>query len=347
MRVLMRNPDLAPRGVLPVLSGKLVLRNTDVAAFSLDVNGNDTRALRLDKGWGVQILDGAQVLASGPVTKIVQKLDGDTPTRTLTVEGMSDMVRLSDMVTIPNPATPDAQADAWTGEGAGETVIRRLISEMIGPDAPAAYRVPGLVMADDLARGKTVHLATRFKPLLDEVQAQALAAGLVVDVVQNGTQILVRFREGQDLTRAVRLSRHNGAVGEATLTEEAPTVTEVIVGGKGEGSARALYRKAVDAGPWQRRITRFEDKGSSGGSSEMQQAAKTALDEGGAKAGVTCEIRDTARLRFGRDFTIGDRVTIDLGAGASVSDVVQIAELSWDEHGREVKLQVGPTADES
>jgi hypothetical protein len=37
---------------------------------------------------------------------------------------------------------------------------------------------------------------------------------------------------------------------------------------------------------------------------------------------------------------------VELADGIKITDVVQSAEISWDEHGRTVKLTVGPTGDE-
>lgn len=348
MQVMMSDGQLRPRGVLPVLAGKLVMKNNDIGSFQLTVNGNSPKAARFVPGWRVSILDDdGSVLGSGPATQIGQRLEDANRTRTDTLMGVTDHDVLATSVVIPNPTTPTDQTEAWKGTGAAETVIRNLISAQVGPTAPATYKNPYLRLDDDRKRGSNVAVASRFKNLLEEVQDQLTAGNLIMDVYQSGTAIWVTFRQARDLTRSVRLTRKNSAVGSADLTMIAPTVTEAIVGGTGTGSARTLFRQSYGLGDWGRRVTQFIDRGSAGGSAEMQQAAKTALDEGVQKASVTFEANDIPRLRFGRNFKLGDKITVELGERATVMDTVQIAEINWDEKGRTVKLQVGPTADET
>jgi hypothetical protein len=339
----MRTPDLKPRGPLLATSGSVVLRNTGVATWKLSAQW-DERSDRLQPGWGVQILDGNQPVLSGPATEFELAWQGQK--RTLTASGISDMHLLQDMVVIPNPANPTDTKDAWVGSGPAETVICQLIGQQIGPAAPAAYRHGNLVIPATQGRGGKVNVSSRFKNLLEEVQAQAQAGKVLVDIRQDGLQLYVLVSVPRDLTRRVHLTRQSGAVGDYTLTQQAPTVNEVIVGGAGSGAARTLVRQASALDVWQRRIVKFEDKGSSGKSEEMQQAAKTALEEGVAKSSVTFDLNDTPARRFGRDFGIGDKVTIDLD-GAQVTDTIQTAEITWDAKGRKIKLQVGPVPDES
>lgn len=349
MLVEMRNEKLEYRGRLQVISGQMVLRNTGVGTWQIDADWA-SMAERLQPGWGVRICDDEGLIMSGPVDKFEIKATGKT--RTLTASGVSDMHLLQDMVTIPDPGDKDKppvfdqMTDSWKKSGKAETVILELISTMIGPKASPVYRVPDLEVPASEGRGENITLATRFKNLLEEIQAQAQAGKVILDIRQDGLHRFVDVTVPRDRTRQVRLTRQSGAVGDYTLSQEALTANDIIVGGTGESAARPLFRKANPLDEWNRHITKFEDKGSSGKSEEMQQAAKTALEEGVAKSLVTFDLEDTAGRRFGRDFGIGDKITIDLD-GAQVQDTVQTAEISWDQAGRKIKLQVGPVPDES
>lgn len=352
MRAIMKDPALIPHGPLPVLSGKAVMRCNGVHDWTLTVNGNDDMWRRFAEGWSVEIQDTDQprnpvTLLSGYMTGWEYDYDDRSRTRTVTVTGVSDMDLLGRSLTIPTPATPTGQSAAWTGHGPAETVIRRLISEQVGPDAPADYRDPLLVLGEDRGRGDNVSVSSRFKTLLEEVQAQLTAGGLILDIQHDERTRRVAFRVGRDLSRSIRLTRLNGGVGGVTIKHSAPTVTEAIAGGAGEGAARVLYRQAVDPGEWGQRSTVFLDKGSSAGSEELQQAVKTELDEGVATSSAVFEARDIDGKRFGRDFLLGDTITVSTEDGLRVSEPVQIAEVSWDHTGRDVKLQLGQTADES
>lgn len=356
MQVLMRDPALHRRGVLPALEVKAIDRCNRLGAWSVTVNGNDRRWERFTEGWGVLIQDDAWTM-SGPAVEITEQASESSRERTVTIKGVDDKTVLDDSLTIPNPeeGATGKGTDLWRGEGVGETIIRRLINEQVGPDAPDDYRIPTLVLEPDRGRGETITVSTRWRNLLEEVTEQAEAAGLVFRVVQDGHSLVVRFGQGRDLTRAVRLTRHNGGVGQYTLSRYAPDATEVIVGGLGSGATRKMWRVPGDTAPWGRRITRFVDRQSTADENEMQQVAEEELKKGEAKSSVTFDARDIATAKFGHHFETGDRITVDLDdytpdseqTARRVSDTVQIAELTWNASGRDVRLQVGPEPDET
>jgi hypothetical protein len=356
MQVLMRDPGLRRRGILPALEVKAIDRCNQLGAWSVTVNGNDRRWERFLEGWGVLIQHGDWIM-SGPAVEITEQASESSRERTVTIKGVDDKTVLDDSLTIPNPAegATGKGTDLWKGSGVGETIIRRLINEQIGPGAPADYRIPHLILEPDRGRGATITVSTRWRNLLEEVAEQAQAAGLVFRVVQDGPNLVVKFEQGRNLARAVRLTRHNGGVGQYTLSRYAPDATEVIVGGVGSGATRKMWRVAKDTAPWGRRITHFVDRQSTADENELQQVAEEELKKGEAKSSVTFDARDIATARFGQNFQTGDRITVDLDdytpdaeqTTRRVSDVVQIAELTGSASGVDVRLQVGPEPDET
>lgn len=344
----MRDTTLQHRGTLPVIQGSCVIRNNDLSTWSLTVDGNNVRSERFQPGWGIQIFDefGNQVL-SGPATEMKTVVSGDNKTRTITISGVSDDVFLADSLVIPNPAAgATANSDLWKASGAAETVMRKLVNEQIGPSAPVDYKVPRLVVMPNQSRGKSVSVSERFTNILEVLQEQATVASLLFTVRQSGQELQFRIGEARDLVKAVRLTRHNGAVGEYTTERSAPEATEAIVGGVGAGATRKMWRVANPVGDWGRRVTKFVDRQSTSDQNELQQAAENELENKGEQASVTFEANDIQRLRYGRDYVVGDKITVDLD-GSLIQDTLQVAEMSWDEKGRVTKMQVGPTADES
>lgn len=344
----MHDPDLQHRGELPVLAGKTVIRNNDFSTWSIEVNGNNPRSERFQPGWGIQIIDdyGNQIL-SGPAVSIRTKVSDDNRTKTLTIDGVDDNIYLADSLIIPNPtAGATANADLWKTNGPAETVMRKIVNDQIGPGAPTDYRITNLTLLPNQARGKTVSVSERFTNILEVLQDQALAAGLLFRVRKNGRVIEFGVSEPRDLTRAVWLTRHNGAVGGYEAERSAPEATEAIVGGVGTGATRKMWRVANPVGDWGRRITTFVDRQSTSDSNELQQAAENELEDKSEKASVTFNANEIARLKYGRDFVVGDKITVNLD-GSLIQDTLQITELSWDEKGRSAQMQVGPTADDS
>lgn len=348
MRVLMHDKNLQHRGSLPVISGSAVIRSNDVSTWSITVNGNDPRSDRFEPGWGIQVFDQFHnQLLSGPATSIKVSTSADSKTRTLNISGLSDDVFLMDSLVIPNPEEgAEANADLWKASGAAETVMRKLVNEQIGPGAPDDYRVEPLRVLTDQKRGKNVSLSERFTNILEVLQEQATAGELLFTARQNGREIEFQVSESRDLTRAVRLTRRNGAVGAYDSERSAPDATETIIGGVGSGSTRKLWRVANPVGDWGRRVTTFVDRQSTSDSNELQQAAETELENKGEKASVTFEAHETKRLKYGRDFLVGDKITVDLD-GSKIQDILQIVEMSWDSTGRKLNMQVGPVGDDS
>lgn len=351
MQVRMRNKDRKQRGTIQAPSGKLVLRNNGVSSWSIDVNANGANWDRFEEGWGVHISDLGVRLTSGWATEI-EDSETEDGVRTLTLTGTSDESVLANSLVIPNPSDPMAQVNQWTATGKAETVIRKLVDQQIGPSAPSDYKIAGLRLEPDLARGPDTSVSERWSNLLEVLQAQAQTANLLFHVKQEDEDLVFGVTEPRDLTRAVRLTRRNGGVKSYKLTRTAPTTTESIIGGIGSGATRKMWREpqgAPDPGPWNQRITRFNDRQSTSKNEEMKQAAESELESGAAKSSVVVEAGETIAAKYGRDFGLGDKITIDLGRGKEglVQDTVQIVEYSWNENGSDIRIQVGPEPDES
>lgn len=346
MKVQMRDPTLQHRGTLPVISGSAVFRNNDVSTWQLIVDGNNPRSARFKPGWGIRILDDfGNQLMSGPSISIGEDVSADNKTRTLTISGLSDDVYLMDSLVIPNPKEgAEANADLWKASGPIETVLKKLVNEQIGPSAPDDYRIEHLIVTSDQKRGKSISVSERFGNMLEVMQEQA--GDLLFSVQQTGRDLEFVIAEPRDYRRKVRLTRHNAAVGKYTTERSAPEATEVIVGGVGSGSSRKLRRVLGEEGDWGRRITTFVDRQSTSDSNELQQAGETELENKAEKASVTFEANEIDRLKYGRDYRIGDKITVDLD-GSLIQDTLQVVEFSWDHTGRKAQMQVGPVADES
>lgn len=349
MQVEIRNHDLAPRGVLPSLSGKAVLRNNSVSTWSVEANGNDPRWRRAQPGWHVRITDHGAPLVAGIITEFTETASPDNHTRTISVSGVSYHALLANALVIPNPPSVTGQLpaqDMWKGQGPAGEVIRRLVREQIGPTAPADYRVPYLRVPDSTIKGKDVQVSERFTNLLDVVKAQAEAGALVTFFDTDNAEVSLRLREPRDLARAVRLTRANGGIGGYTLTQQAPDATEVIVGGAGTGTTRKLWRATRPDPHWGIHVTRFVDRQSTTDSNELKQAADKELDDGQAKSLVTFDAHPAPNRRFGDDYQLGDKITADLD-GQTITDTLQIAEITWDAKKTSTRFQIGPTADET
>lgn len=343
----MYSPDYVKRGVLPVISGSAKLRRNGVHTFTLTIDAGSELWGRFEKAWRIVIHDEGKRLLSGVPLKIEEDAQGGVVTSTVT--GESDMTWMKDMITLPDPtrAADNQGAESyWNRKGSAGALIRDLVNVTVGPGARAEYRRP--LAIGDVALGANGSINSRFKPVLDEVAVLAEAAGLTVDIVQddNLRKSVLTVTEGRDFTRRIRLSHGNGGIESHKLTLEAPTVTDVLVAGQGEGAARTLKLTSGNANDWGFRALQFQDRRDTDDPAELDKAGTDTLIEGQEKASVSLAVNDTPLLKFGRDFWLGDTVTAQLSTGAVITDRVQVAELSWDAEGRKVLLQVGPVAED-
>lgn len=337
------------RGILPVVGGTAVLRNNDISTFTLEVNARDVLSSRFEKGWRVVIEDeGRQLCAGAPA---VMGRSSDSGAITLELSGSDDMVWLRDMITLPNPSAAADQQDQdayYKASGGGAPLIYDLVRRLVGQNARAEFKRPLIVENPAVLAGKTLSLNTRFKTVLEEVQSLAQQSSSVVSLRQDDVakSTVMSIGKGRDLSRVIRMTEINGGIGGWDLSEEAPTVTSVLVAGQGEGTARTLKLVNGNSNEWGFRGLQFQDRRDTDAADELILAGEETLDEGRAKASISVEINETPAKRFGRDFGLGDTITVQLASGVLVTDVVQTAEISWGSTGREVKLTIGPVAEE-
>lgn len=342
--------NLRRRGVLPVTAASAVLRHNDVSTFDITVNGDSPLAARLTRGSHVALYDGGQQVTAGQIhARTTDMASGVTD---VTINGQSYDRYLSDTISMPTPSRePDKQnIDGWWKlKASSEQIICDLVRLNVGQGALASRRRP-LQVAASQGRGKTRSIETRFKVILEEIQKYAKLDGLSfrtwLDTSVTPAQPRFEVHKGRDLSRAVRLSQINGALTAYTLSETAPTVTSVLIAGQGEGAERYLVVKSGNENDWGVKCLQFGDRRDTNEPDELDQAALEKLDDGQEQASISLTATDLPTKRFGTHYGLGDTITVELADGARITDVVQSADITWGESGREVKLQVGPVADE-
>ena len=333
------------RGRLPIYAGSVVLRRNGVGTFSLNLL-NSPGMRRLEHGWHVVIMsdDGRQVMSGMPDQHTVESNAGVTVT---TISGRSHMAWLADTITLPSPASPvESQSDAayWKDSGKADQVIRRLIESHIGAKAHVSRRRPIRFSSVDNV-GPVKKFETRFKPLLDEVKSLA-GDDLVVSAALENGRISFNVYASTDRRRRVRLSEAGGGVTGYKLEQKAPTATEVLVAGQGQGKDRQIKHITGNRSDWGVSALVFQDRRDTEDVEELVKAGTETLAEAQEQASITVETAAQAGRRFLRDFTVGDTITVSLRDGVEIVDIVQSAQIDWADKGETVKLQVGPVAEE-
>ena len=61
---------------------------------------------------------------------------------------------------------------------------------------------------------------------------------------------------------------------------------------------------------------------------------------------LTFDLQESPARKFGKNFTIGDTITVELEHGVTFVEQVTSAQITWDKNIRSVTLTVGNTDDD-
>lgn len=264
---------------------------------------------------------------------------------TMTVAFSDDLARVASRLTYPDPAaaaTAQTSTARWTSTGNAEDIMRSLVNLNAGPGALTARRVSHLVLGADQGVGTTIKFGTRFEPLGDALRSAAVAGGgLGFRTQQVGTTIEFQVYQPPDLSGAVRFSKGLANLRSYSYEPALPSATVAIVGGQDVGTSRVVVERS-DAAAVSRyeRMETFVDQRQSDDTSadttELDQAGDEALAGSAASARLAAVTIDTPDQKFGVHYPLGARVSVELGTGAVVTDVVRAVHLQMTPDAGEV-----------
>jgi hypothetical protein len=322
-------------------SAEVVARTNDTSTWTLTVpTGTDAgRIFATNTFARLEVAVDDVAWRSGPVTNLERTVDIDGDM--LTVAGVDDTVWLARRNAHPQPATPappysTSAYDVHTG--ATTTVLAELVDVNAGPGAVAARRVPGLVVPMPEPDGPTVTVAARWQNLLTLCQDTARAAGVIFDVVD------LTFHAEIPADRGVVFSQGLETLAGWTLTAPAPTANKVVVAGQGELTDR-LIREASDPtsiATWGLAET-FQDRRDTADVAQLDQAGADTLAQSVTPTTVVFTPLDTEGQAFGRDWNLGDTVTVHAG-GLTVVDQIREIHVTLDGAVATVVPSVGAPA---
>jgi len=255
----------------------------------------------------------------------------------VTVYFADDLSIVAGYITWPQPAA------AWTAQpantwrqiatGNGEDLIRTLVNENCGPGARAERRIPNLALDAVAGAGTTTSVRTRFEPLLDTCRRVAVDGGRIgFRTRQTSSQILFGCYQPRDLTATARFSIGLGNLRSVKAKQSLPTVTHALIAGAEPetgttGRAYVQISDAAAAATWHR-VERYVDgSAENDANGELTQQGREEIAGGAAPVELGTVTVDTPDLRAGRDFDLGDRVTVALPYGVEVAELVRSIHL--------------------
>ncbi|MFI7394007.1 siphovirus ReqiPepy6 Gp37-like family protein [Streptomyces tendae] len=297
----------------------------------------------LQPGHRLVVIRDQEIWCAGPMEEPQNyswDLGANAGVGTVAVNFTDDLGRVAGYLTYPEPAKTWELQTTTTDmvrklTANAEVIIRTLVGENCGPSAIAARKIPRLVLDTLAGVGTSQTVSTRFEPLLDACRTAAVSDGLGFRTRQIGDEIRFGVYAPRDLTGTARFSDGLGNLRSVSFTLGAPLATsELVMGGNdpsrepptGDPAYERVYVEVTSgaAADWYRVEKLVEKSGTDDDSQgELTQAGRLALGNDNPQASLSTVTVDTEDLRAGRDFGLGDKVTVVLPTGLEVADVVQ------------------------
>lgn len=312
----------------------VIHRWKDPSSATVSIRANHPRLDRLlDQGSRMRILDesGKHVISgrcknfrgSGPKNAFVE------------IDVVDDKVLLQQVLgwVIPTAAIT-AQGTAgtnWTMTGNAESVLK----EAVRLNAIVRLGLP-LTIGPNLNRGATVTASLRFQSLWERLMPVTDGAGigelLGVSVKHVGNGLVLDVWEPKTYNKPIDVT--SGILKEWSWTRTAAQATRAVAGGQGDGTLR-LYREKAKTEletllNW--KMESFRDARDTADPTLMYKRIDEVLAEGAEKAGLALVLSQTSNFQYGKNFSIGDMVTVNVGTGQMVERLEE-ATLSWTREG--------------
>ncbi|MEU9707990.1 siphovirus ReqiPepy6 Gp37-like family protein [Streptomyces sp. NPDC047967] len=356
------------------------VRLSQEGIWQLLIKDGTPQAAMIQKGGGIVIWqDGvSKPILSGQVDsyqKYWTKLQHTGP-GSLYIAGKCHNSLAYRRLLFPDPAKPVSQQYLARGasrpirvtEGAGHLIYDE-VNKSMGPAALTDRRIPNLNLTDSavgLGIGDTVRFDGLGVKLEEWCKERSVAYRFIYNPVTQ--KIDLEIFTPKDRSKGVRFSPDLGNLTEYIWTLSAPKITRAIVGCAGEGKDRYMKQKIDTASEaeWGMQIERFVDRRDipvktntttgqpmksdpelsadeyTAALASVDDALTTALTEGEGNGNFQIYPIDTDDCKFGRDYFVGDIVTVAVD-GTEYSDVVREVTISVDDGGKatEIRPKIG------
>lgn len=315
---------------------EMVLRYNAVSTWLLEVpaGGDASNLLAVGPPAGIIVERDGITILSGPVRQR-ERIWG-LKTDRITIAGVDDTWWLGTRLALQTALGGGLYQEYDTRTDIAETVMRQFVDVNAGASASAARQVPGLSAGTSYSLGPTVTGRARFTNLLELMQYLGNLAGLGFRVAQSDTSLLFTVYAPVDRSTTVRFAPDLGNLSAYEWAEGAPVLNYVFVAGQGEGAARLIVERQDPASIARfGRIEYFRDARDVATAGELEQRG----DESIANNASTSELRitpvDTDLVSYGRDYVLGDTVTVTVD-GVDVADQVKQVTIRLSGDGEEL-----------
>jgi hypothetical protein len=231
-----------------------------------------------------------------------------------------------------------------------ETIIKTLFNYNIGSNATVANgraldgRLTGATTSASGGTGTAVSIECSYANLLTTIQDVAEQGGGDFSVSYTAPAMwTLTWHLGQlgtDRTATVILSMLNGSLGELVIDiDKVSDFNATIIGGTGEGAARLVATRPSTLPTGLTLKERFIDARSQKKApiTYLQDLGTVALNQQRKKREFIAKPIQSASLKYGREYFLGDLITIyDNFSGSAQTQKITGVGLSFEDSGREV-----------
>jgi len=214
-----------------------------------------------------------------------------------------------------------------------ESALKGYVYVNGGANSLANRIMPYLDIATDLARGNLISYSVKFSPnvslnLLDLLRLLIIQGsgptGMGITIQRSGNRLVFDVYIPRDLTKKAWFSKQLGNLTAVQLYLTDPTCTNALVNG---GGALMVEKVAASRTVWNV-AEQYSDQTSETDANNLNASAQQTLLAGGYGPLLNASVTDLPFLTFGRDYFLGDIVTIEVTPGNAYADVVTSVDLA-------------------
>ncbi|HEY9371541.1 Gp37-like protein [Streptomyces sp.] len=320
----------------------MVLVDSDVGTWQLELKGDHPAAAFLkEPGAGIVVRAAGtdDVIMSGSRVSAELTVDSAFPNGKWVFTGETDEAILRDEVVYPSQVVDvsDTALMSFTPSHSrstsvpAEDAICAVVLATVSATAPVARRrYPWFATPISQGRGAVVSRKDRWCTVLESVQKMATLGGLSFSVRQTGPGVVSLIVRVPAVRAGAKWSLESGNLTSASLVYRAPDIDEGIAGDFEGDTTRKFTRRtrAASQAAWGRRRVKFFNT-SEDELAQMQATLDEDLDDGAERAGIKIHPKETAGLRFGEHYQLGDIGTASM-AGVDLTD--RIRQVVIDHH---------------
>lgn len=284
----------------------------------------------------------------GYVNSKETKYDAKTRIYDWEVSGLSDLGKLSDRLTYPDPAvTPPNPNDSYSATGLHSVILLNAIDINAGANANSNRRDEKLIISEQRPVGDTETIDWKLDSLLKMVQDSLKSSEIQIHEtwdLSNGTWD-IKIGNPQDVSDKVIFSVDNGSISSWERTVTAPKANYLIVTGCQDDNKQYLYTRVYDQASidkWGRiegvvsrsDIKRIIEKDENNQVTyeepwasvmeRLETAAYEELEKATAKLGYKITTTEVNRNVYQEDYDIGSIVSVRIGGDEFFAKVDEI-----------------------